>query len=44
MTTPEALAHQNSDTQLAACGWLVQDEEAVMDVSLERAEDCDGRY
>lgn len=25
MTAPEALARQQIDTQLAACGWVVQD-------------------
>jgi type I restriction enzyme, R subunit len=29
MTTPEALARQNIDTQLTACGWIVQDRAAM---------------
>ena len=29
MTTPEALARQNIDRQLAACGWIVQDRDQL---------------
>jgi hypothetical protein len=31
MTTPEARARQNIDSQLTACGWVVQDR-AVMNL------------
>ena len=29
MPTPEAIARQNIDAQLAACGWVVQDRSAM---------------
>ena len=29
MTTPEARARQNIDTQLIACGWVIQDRMAM---------------